>query len=94
MGRVPRNEIEVRRLAAYDRPYAHDRVDIAGGRNAGRHRGELEGARHPRDREILLRDPVTVQAIQGACDQALGDRFVEPARNNGDTKPAAVKPPS
>ena len=48
------------------------------------HQGNLPGARHPQHGQVLLGDALAPQTVQGALQQAFGDKGIKPAHHQGE----------
>jgi len=84
----------VRSLAADDAPDADDGGEAPRARQVQRGLWQLEGAGHPVHLEILLGDAGRVEGVQRAVEQALGDRLVEAAGDDGKSETRArARPP-
>ena len=86
-GGLVRHELEVRRVAPdHGAEAEHGRVASGAGHPVGDH-GDLERSRHPRD--VDVGDAVALQGRPRPLDEPLGDRAVEPRRDDRHRPPGA-----
>ena len=85
--------IEMRRVAANDRPETNHRIEPLRPGHRPRHQGNLERPRHPHHFNVVVFDPVFGQPLNAGTQQLARDKLVELRDDNPKPQPRRILRP-